>query len=161
MPHGHLNEIVRARGLCGAPGRPGTGRRDLHRRELIHQASAGLASVEFEARIDTRTRFDIASMSKQFTATAALLLCRDGRLSLDDDIRTHLPRAPRTPWSATANSTSRARPWDDSGRRGGGRPLALPRPSAASTAMNSPRRAAKISAARWRISPRAAAPRAR
>ncbi|MFF9073392.1 serine hydrolase domain-containing protein [Streptomyces sp. NPDC014872] len=123
-----LSELV---GFAVRPGDPGLAVGIYTDGKLIHQASAGLASVEFEARIDTRTRFDIASMSKQFTATAALLLCRDGRLSLDDDIRTHLPRAPRTPWSATANSTIRARPWDDSGRRGGGRPLALPWPASA------------------------------
>ncbi|MER6951006.1 serine hydrolase domain-containing protein [Nonomuraea sp. NPDC000554] len=59
--------------------------------KLVDHAVAGLASVEFGVPIDTRTRFDIASMSKQFTATAVLLLCRKGRLSLDDDIREHLP----------------------------------------------------------------------
>ncbi|WP_084620213.1 serine hydrolase domain-containing protein [Agromyces italicus] len=58
---------------------------------LIHHASAGLANVEFAAPVGIDTRFDIASMSKQFTATAALLLCRDGVLSLQDDIRTYLP----------------------------------------------------------------------
>ncbi|MEW9521366.1 serine hydrolase domain-containing protein [Streptomyces tubercidicus] len=59
--------------------------------KLVDHAVAGLASVEFGVPIDTRTRFDIASVSKQFTATAALLLCRKGQLSLDDDIREHLP----------------------------------------------------------------------
>lgn len=58
---------------------------------LVTQATAGLASVEFGVPIDERTRFDIASMSKQFAATAVLLLARDGLVSLDDDIRAHLP----------------------------------------------------------------------
>lgn len=83
-----LSELV---DLAVRPGDPGLAVGIYTDGKLIHQASAGLASVEFEVPIDTRTRFDIASMSKQFTATAALLLCRDGRLSLDDDIRTHLP----------------------------------------------------------------------
>jgi CubicO group peptidase (beta-lactamase class C family) len=59
--------------------------------ELTDHAASGMASVELRSPVDVRTRFDIASMSKQFTATAALLLARDGRISLDDDIRTHLP----------------------------------------------------------------------
>lgn len=83
-----LSEVV---GLAVRPGDPGLSVGIYTEGKLIHQASAGLACVEFEAPVDTRTRFDIASMSKQFTAAAALLLCRDGLLSLDDDIRTHLP----------------------------------------------------------------------
>lgn len=58
---------------------------------LIAHAEAGCASVEFGVPVDERTRFDIASMSKQFAATAVLLLDRDGLISLDDDIRSHLP----------------------------------------------------------------------
>lgn len=58
---------------------------------LTHEAAVGLASVGFGVPVDARTRFDIASMSKQFTAAAALLLCRDGKLALDEDIRVHLP----------------------------------------------------------------------
>ncbi|WP_433236923.1 serine hydrolase domain-containing protein [Streptosporangium sp. CA-135522] len=73
------------------PGGPGLAIGVYSDGRLIHHAAAGMASVEFEVPIDTGTRFDIASMSKQFTAAAALLLCRDGRLSLDDDIRKHLP----------------------------------------------------------------------
>lgn len=59
--------------------------------ELVDHAASGMASVELSSPVDVDTRFDIASMSKQFTAAAALVLARDGRLSLDDDIRVHLP----------------------------------------------------------------------
>ncbi|MFF4381071.1 serine hydrolase domain-containing protein [Kitasatospora sp. NPDC001547] len=83
-----LSEVV---GSAVRPGDPGLSVGVYTDGKLIHQASAGLASVEFQAPVDTRTRFDIASVSKQFTAAAVLLLCREGRLSLDDDIRTHLP----------------------------------------------------------------------
>lgn len=51
----------------------------------------GLACVEFGVPADAHTRFDIASVSKQFTATCVLLLARDGKLGLDDDIREHVP----------------------------------------------------------------------
>ncbi|GAA3074788.1 serine hydrolase domain-containing protein [Streptosporangium carneum] len=51
----------------------------------------GVACVEFGVPIDARTRFDIASISKQFTAACVLLLAREGRLSLDDDVRAHVP----------------------------------------------------------------------
>ncbi|WP_159701616.1 serine hydrolase [Arthrobacter sp. 18067] len=73
------------------PGQPGLAIGIYTDGELAQHATAGLASVEFDAPVTTHTRFDIASVSKHFTATAALLLCRDGKLSLDDDIRVHLP----------------------------------------------------------------------
>jgi CubicO group peptidase (beta-lactamase class C family) len=40
------------------------------------------------------TIFESGSVAKQFTAAAMLLLAQDGRLSLDDDIRKHLPEVP-------------------------------------------------------------------
>src|SRR5262245_19729141 len=59
--------------------------------ELVVDACAGLAVVEHAVPIGPDTAFDIASASKHFTATCVLLLERDGRLSLDADIRTYLP----------------------------------------------------------------------
>ncbi|MBS0540965.1 MAG: beta-lactamase family protein, partial [Proteobacteria bacterium] len=44
----------------------------------------GLASVELGVPIGPRTRFRIASVSKQFTVTAALMLAREGLLKLSD-----------------------------------------------------------------------------
>src|SRR5690606_19781212 len=41
-----------------------------------------------------RTNFRLASVSKQFTATAILLLAQDGALSLDDPLRKWLPSLP-------------------------------------------------------------------
>jgi CubicO group peptidase (beta-lactamase class C family) len=38
--------------------------------------------------IESDTVFHIASVSKQFTAAALVLLAQDGELSLDDDVRT-------------------------------------------------------------------------
>lgn len=58
---------------------------------LIAHASAGLAVLEHGIPIGPDTVFDIASASKQFTAACLVLLQRDGMLSLDDDVRAHLP----------------------------------------------------------------------
>src|SRR6185436_802748 len=54
----------------------------------------GRASVELGLPITPQTVFDIGSTSKQFTALSTLLLERDGKLSLDDDIRRFLPEIP-------------------------------------------------------------------
>ena len=59
--------------------------------ELVVHTGAGLAVVEHAVPIRPDTAFDIASASKHFTATCVLLLERDGRLSLDADVRTYLP----------------------------------------------------------------------
>jgi D-alanyl-D-alanine carboxypeptidase len=40
-------------------------------------------------------RYEIGSISKQFTATAALLLAEDGKLSLDDKVAKYLPQLTR------------------------------------------------------------------
>src|SRR5690606_9087131 len=40
------------------------------------------------------TNFRLASLSKQFTAAAVLLLAQDGRLRLDDPVRRWLPGLP-------------------------------------------------------------------
>ncbi len=42
----------------------------------------------------TNTLFDLASISKQFTAAAILLLCRDGRISLNDSLGKYIPGTP-------------------------------------------------------------------
>ena len=44
----------------------------------------GLASIELGVPITPRTRFRIASVSKQFTVTAALMLAAEGKLKLGD-----------------------------------------------------------------------------
>ena len=54
----------------------------------------GLASIDDAAPITPQTRFELASLSKPFTATAVLILCDRGELSLEDDVRKHLPELP-------------------------------------------------------------------
>jgi CubicO group peptidase (beta-lactamase class C family) len=55
---------------------------------------AGLASVEHGVPIGADTRFRIASVSKQFTCAAILMLAEEGKLSLDEAARTYLPELP-------------------------------------------------------------------
>jgi CubicO group peptidase (beta-lactamase class C family) len=63
-------------------------------RELIVHASAGMANLDFSIPIGPQTTFRIASVSKQFTCSAILLLAADGRLSIDDDVRAHISALP-------------------------------------------------------------------
>jgi CubicO group peptidase (beta-lactamase class C family) len=59
--------------------------------KVVYQHAYGLASLEHEAPIRTDTPFAVASLSKQFTAFAILLLAQEGKLSLDDDVRKYVP----------------------------------------------------------------------
>ena len=54
----------------------------------------GLADLERRVPISPETVFDIGSTSKQFTATAILLLAQEGKLSLDDNVRRFIPELP-------------------------------------------------------------------
>ena len=54
----------------------------------------GFADVEARVAATPATNFRLASVSKQFTAAAALLLAEDGRLSLDDPAHRWLPALP-------------------------------------------------------------------
>ena len=47
----------------------------------------GLAELESAEPVTERTNFRLASLTKAFTATAVMLLVRDGRLTLDDRVR--------------------------------------------------------------------------
>ena len=74
-----------------APGSPGVTVGVVVGDALVAHRSAGLASVEFGVPIGPETSFRIASVSKQFTCAAILMLAEEGRLSTDDDVRRHIP----------------------------------------------------------------------
>ena len=62
--------------------------------EVLVMRSYGMADLENDVVNKTSTLFEVGSISKQFTATAILMLARDGKLALDDDIRKYLPEMP-------------------------------------------------------------------
>jgi D-aminopeptidase len=57
----------------------------------------GLASIELGVPIRPTTRFRIASVSKQFTVAAALMLAAEGKLDLSRPPHEYLPELPRLP----------------------------------------------------------------
>lgn len=54
----------------------------------------GLADVEQNIRATPATNYRLASVTKQFTATAILRLAEDGKVALDDRVRRWLPSLP-------------------------------------------------------------------
>lgn len=67
----------------------------------------GLASLELAVPLSPRTRFRVASVSKQFTVTAVLMLAAQGRLSLDDPVHVHLPELAPLPHAVTLDHLMR------------------------------------------------------
>jgi CubicO group peptidase (beta-lactamase class C family) len=62
--------------------------------KLIYKKGYGMANLEHDIPISPATVFHIGSASNQFTAMSILLLAKEGKLSLDDDIRKYLPELP-------------------------------------------------------------------
>lgn len=62
-------------------------------RTLVRRAY-GMADLERGIPNSPATIFEAGSVSKQFTAAAVILLSEMGRLSLDDDVRRHIPELP-------------------------------------------------------------------
>ena len=62
--------------------------------KLVHSEGYGVANLEWNCPIRLDTVFCLASITKQFTATAIMLLEREGKLRLDDPITTYLPDYP-------------------------------------------------------------------
>jgi len=62
----------------------------------LYMRGYGSKRLGHKDRIGPRTVFDIASVSKQFTAFCILLLQERGRLSMEDDFRKHLPEFDHT-----------------------------------------------------------------
>jgi CubicO group peptidase (beta-lactamase class C family) len=54
----------------------------------------GMADLEQGVAMSPTTQFNVASVSKQFTAFAIALLASEGRLDLDADVRRYLPWVP-------------------------------------------------------------------
>jgi CubicO group peptidase (beta-lactamase class C family) len=54
-----------------------------------------LANLELQVPATADTVFEIGSITKQFTATAIMMLAEQGKLSLDDKISKHVSGTPQ------------------------------------------------------------------
>jgi CubicO group peptidase (beta-lactamase class C family) len=83
------------------PDKPGIALAIIEKGETIYNRQVGLANIEHGVSITDSTAFHIASVSKQFTAFIAVLLAKEGRLSLEDDVRDHLHELKQLPFKIT------------------------------------------------------------
>jgi CubicO group peptidase (beta-lactamase class C family) len=62
--------------------------------QVVFCQGYGLANLEWEQSITPQTVFSLGSTTKSFTATATMLLEKQGKLHLNDSIQTYLPEYP-------------------------------------------------------------------
>ena len=73
---------------------PGAAVRVWRNGKTLYSKTYGMANLAYGIPFEPDTRTNIGSTSKQFTAFAIMLQADRGLLSLDDDIRTHIPELP-------------------------------------------------------------------
>ncbi len=91
------NELIKANG-------PGCSVGIIKNNQFLFKKSYGLANIEHQVPLSSTSVFRMASVSKQFTGFAVLLLADQGKINLDDDIREHLPDLNDYGVSVTINS---------------------------------------------------------
>jgi CubicO group peptidase (beta-lactamase class C family) len=62
--------------------------------KVVFSKGYGMADLEHNIAITPKTVFNIASVSKQFTAFAIYLLQSEGKISMDDDVRKYITELP-------------------------------------------------------------------
>ncbi|NOT74240.1 MAG: serine hydrolase [Cyclobacteriaceae bacterium] len=91
--------------------------------KILYQKAYGLADLEHLAPNTTETIFECGSVSKQFTAMSILLLAKEGKLGLNDDVRKYIPELPVYDKVITIqhlmNHTSGLKDWGSVGALGG------------------------------------------
>lgn len=73
------------------PDQPGAAVMVVKDGKVMYSSAVGKADMETDRPITMTDRFDLASVSKQFTAMAIMMLAERGELNLDDDIRDFFP----------------------------------------------------------------------
>lgn len=90
-PDNKIDDILKE---WDTPNSPGASVAVIDRGKIVFAKGYGAANLEYGIPITPETIFHVASVSKQFTAMAVVLLESDGKLSINDDIRKYLPELP-------------------------------------------------------------------
>jgi CubicO group peptidase (beta-lactamase class C family) len=72
------------------PDSPGCALSVIKDGQIVYKRGYGMADLDHDIPIKPDTPFHVASVSKQFTAMAILLLAKQGKLSLDDKVQKYI-----------------------------------------------------------------------
>lgn len=75
----------------GAESEPGITVGVVQNGELIYHASKGSMNLEYKLPFNDSTVFELASITKQFTSACIGILQKQGKLSINDDVRKYIP----------------------------------------------------------------------
>lgn len=75
---------------------PGLSIAVVHKGKIVKLQGYGVSDLEKKTPVTPQTMFKIASVSKQFIASAIVLLAADGKLNLNDSMTRYFPDAPET-----------------------------------------------------------------
>jgi CubicO group peptidase (beta-lactamase class C family) len=89
----YVNEQLSENGI------PGVSLAVVQDGKVVYAKGYGYANIEHEVAAKPETVYQLASVSKQFTAAGVMLLVEDGKIELDKPINTYLTDAPET-WQA-------------------------------------------------------------
>ena len=78
--------------------------RILQKGKILFETSRGYANIEFGIKNSMMTRFNVASVTKQFTAFAIMILYDRGLLKLDEKANQYLPSSIQIPSDITVNN---------------------------------------------------------
>jgi len=73
------------------PGTPGCAIGVVKDGKILYKKTAGLSNLDYRIPVTDSTVFNLASVSKQFTAYLVLLLEKEGKLNLDDTMQKYIP----------------------------------------------------------------------
>jgi D-alanyl-D-alanine carboxypeptidase len=73
---------------------PGVALAVVENGKITFQRAYGVANLETETPVKTNSIFEIASVTKQFTAAAIMMLVEEGKVRLDDPIAAYINSAP-------------------------------------------------------------------
>ena len=90
-PSARVDSLLKAR---FADTGPGAAVMVISNGKVVHQRGYGYADIERKTPITATTTFDLASVSKQFTAMAIMMLAERGKLSIDDTLSKFFPELP-------------------------------------------------------------------
>ncbi len=73
---------------------PGCALAVMREGRIVYSHGYGMADLDHDIPIAPSSVFHVASISKEFTAASILLLAEEGKLSIDDEVRQHIPELP-------------------------------------------------------------------
>ena len=76
------------------PDTPGCALAVMKDGRVAYERGYGSASLQLGVPVGASSVFNVGSIAKQFTAMSVIMLAQQGKLSLDDDVRRHVPEVP-------------------------------------------------------------------